>query len=75
MVSFVEVRSRFSSSRVLPQETINKKKQRRISKAAQIYLVQKHIDIPGRFDVASVIAGCDRSFEVFYIEDAFDSCE
>jgi len=72
---FVEVRSRSVDRFGLPQESVNRRKQRRITQLAQWYL-KKH-PFPGlcvRFDVVAV------SWErepprITWIPNAFEACE
>ena len=65
---FIEVKYRKSTAYGLPQEAVGFNKQRRICKAAQYYLYEKHLPdtTPVRFDVAAVL---DK--EVSYLKDAF----
>ena len=65
---FVEVKYRKSISAGLPQEAVDRKKQRRISRAAAHYLSFHRLPFftPCRFDV---IAICDE--EILWIPNAF----
>jgi len=72
-ICFVEVRAKNSPAFGLPEETILKKKQRQISKAALTYIKKfKLEDKSCRFDVVSV-EGVDRPKpEVRLIKNAFE---
>lgn len=68
---FIEVKYRNSLRYGLPQEAVDIKKQRRISKTALYYLYSHALseDTPVRFDVAAVFGE-----EIHYIRDAFQFC-
>lgn len=67
---FVEVRSWHSSATVNPIQTISRRKQERVIKAAEYYLA-KHVSrpIPARFDVVIVQLGARPDVEL--IQNAF----
>lgn len=69
---FVEVRSgRGDITR--PEDTVTRPKQRRLTKAAQLFLARApHARRPARFDVVSV---CSRSLAIrAHYRGAFDAC-
>ncbi|MGB9553620.1 MAG: YraN family protein [Candidatus Caldatribacteriaceae bacterium] len=54
---FVEVKTRFGVTCGLPEEAVDDKKQKRIRKVAEFYLVQKGCnphEVPVRFDVVAI---------------------
>lgn len=65
---FVEVKYRKDASKGLPQEAVDRKKQRQISKVALFYLSFRHFPLttPCRFDVVAI---CNK--EIKWIPDAF----
>ena len=67
---FVEVRSWHSSATVNPIDTISRRKQERVIRAAEVYLT-KHMSrpVPARFDVAIVKLGTPPHVEL--IQNAF----
>ena len=66
---FVEVKRRSSLRYGRPAEAVNRQKQARILRTAQLYLQEKQItDIPVRFDVIEVLPG-----QIRHIENAFDA--
>lgn len=66
-IVFVEVRERKSTSFGTPAETVTRKKQARIAKAALMFLKAKGLTRrPLRFDVVSVQSGT-----ISHIENAF----
>jgi putative endonuclease len=67
---FVEVRSWNSSATVNPLDTISRRKQERVIRAAEVYLT-KHVrvPVPARFDVAIVKLGTPPQVEL--IQNAF----
>jgi len=70
VICFVEVRSRRTSRFGSPAETVGPRKQAQVRKVAAYYMARHTIELPARFDVASVVwdGGVAR---VDYIEDAF----
>jgi putative endonuclease len=69
---FVEIKSRISSAFGLPQDAVDRFKQKKIIQAAKAYLAEHHLteDIPARFDVVAIHltpAGPD----IELIKDAF----
>ena len=71
---FVEVKLRSSDGHGLPREFVDGRKQEKIRKTAALYLAQKQLDVPVRFDVAEVyIERKDVPLlkEFHYIENAF----
>ncbi len=72
---FVEVRTLEASAGHSPEETIQWKKQRRISRTAEAYIQYKRLeDRPARFDVVSVTFDDTRS-TLRHIPDAFELWE
>ena len=68
---FVEVRSRASASAINPVFSVDRHKQKRIIRAAEVYLSKRHTqDPPSRFDVAIVTLGPPTTVEV--LQDAFN---
>ncbi len=53
---FVEIKARSSSEFGLPQEAVDRFKQRKMIEAARTYLSEHHLtdDIPARFDVVAI---------------------
>ncbi len=53
---FVEIKARSSSDFGLPQEAVDRFKQRKMIEAARTYLAERHLteDIPARFDVVAI---------------------
>jgi len=68
-VLFVEVKRRSSLRYGRPSEAVNRQKQARILRTAQLYLQEKGLeDVPVRFDVIEVLPG-----EIRHLEGAFDA--
>jgi putative endonuclease len=69
---FVEVRSRSSAASLNPVFSVDRQKQKRIIRAAQIYLGKHYSQVPpaSRFDVAIVTLGEPAVVEI--IQDAFN---
>lgn len=51
---FVEVKARSSSKFGMGREAVDVRKQKRMARAAQVYLIKSGEDIPARFDVVEV---------------------
>ena len=71
---FIEVKTRSAGMIALPRESVDSRKQRRLTLAAQQYLKQMPPDMPARFDVIEVYLDAqDNPVEIRHIPDAFDS--
>ena len=70
-VCFVEVKLRSPRSIGLPREAVDERKRARLRAAAALYLSERGIDAPARFDVAEVYAEDDGTLRVEYLADAF----
>ena len=67
---FVEVKARISRAFGDPLEAVNYKKQQKIRKVAELYLVVKHkTNANCRFDVVAVLG--DEDADITHIENAF----
>lgn len=69
-IHFIEVRSLQNSEQVFPRDTVIKKKQKRIIRAAASYIYKKRIAKEVIFDIVSVVFS-NNKYEVEYIENAF----
>ncbi len=69
-IHIVEVRSLSEPSAVLPHETVIRKKQRRLIKTANSYILRANVDKEVGFDILSVLFRCSK-IKVEYIPDAF----
>ena len=71
LIAFIEVKRRKSSDYGRPSEAVNAEKQRRITRAAALYLQQNNLsNMLVRFDVIEVLPD-----EIHHIEGAFDAPE
>jgi putative endonuclease len=68
----VEVKTRSSDYFELPQDAVNRKKQRLIVEAADAYVQKYNLDLDTRFDIISIISH-GKTFKVEHIEDAFSA--
>jgi len=67
---FVEVKARMSRAFGDPLEAVNFKKQQKIRKTAELYLIMKRkTNANSRFDVVSILG--NENFEISHIENAF----
>jgi putative endonuclease len=69
----VEVKARKFEFYEYPEETVSRRKQSRIIKAAEAYINHKDIDTETRFDIIFVVfkdVDCE-SYEIKHMEDAF----
>lgn len=70
MIIFVEVKSRSGTYFEQPFQAVTIKKQKKIIKAANIYIEENEIDLEARFDIISIVEENDK-FKIEHIEDAF----
>jgi putative endonuclease len=74
-IVFVEVKSRFAGGYGLPQESVTRSKQRRLTRLGQWYLKKNGMERQSaRFDVVAIIRRGDEP-EITWIVNAFDACE
>ena len=71
VLCFVEVKTRTNLSVGLPREYVDRRKQERLRTTAALYLAQKELDCPVRFDVAEVYTDEKGKVRIDYIENAF----
>ncbi|RKY38894.1 MAG: YraN family protein [Candidatus Omnitrophota bacterium] len=72
---FVEVKTRSSSRFGLPQEAVDRRKQKQISKSALYYLsTHQLLNTPARFDVVSIFLHSDGLREINWFKDVFSLC-
>ena len=71
VLCFVEVKTRSNLSMGLPREYVTPAKQARIRAAAALYLSEKGLDCPVRFDVAEVYLEEGKAPRIEYLENAF----
>ena len=74
VLCFVEVKTRTNLSCGLPREYVTVKKQEKLRAAALLYLSERKLDVPARFDVAEVYADGphpQKAARIEYIENAF----
>jgi putative endonuclease len=69
-VVFVEVRFRRNHRYGTPAETVNRAKQKRLIRAASLYLQSRRIDAACRFDVIAVM-GAEPDTTLRWIKNAF----
>jgi putative endonuclease len=67
---FIEVKYRANTVMGLPQEAIDTRKMKKITRTAQYYMLKNHIasDTPCRFDVVIIL-----NQEISLIQDAFEA--
>lgn len=73
VIAFVEVKTRKENSLTQPVYAVNRKKQIKILKTADMYMYENNIDKECRFDVCEVFVNSDnlKLVGINYIEDAF----
>ena len=73
IVCFIEVKTRTSLKLGSPFEAVTKRKQRKLSQLALMYLKNKKwIDKKARFDVIAVTKNGGTGYQIDIIEDAFE---
>jgi putative endonuclease len=71
-ICFIEVKTRSSLDKGYPQEAINRRKQRKLSRVALSFLKSRRLlDCAARFDIVSVIFGSEGT-RIDLIQDAFE---
>lgn len=72
VLAFIEVKTRSSTVAGLPEETVRHNQQKRIARAAQVYMRRvKRKGVNYRFDIVSVIWDQQDGFRLKLIKDAF----
>ena len=71
ILCFVEVKTRSSAAMGLPRDAVDLRKQQRLRKTAALYLSEKGLDCPIRFDVAEVYLEEGKAPRIEYLESAF----
>lgn len=72
-IIFVEVKSRSESSLYSPKESVDLKKQKRLTVAAMKYLSENENEKQMQFDVFEVYTKNERIYKVNRIENAFEA--
>ena len=73
IIAFIEVKTRTSTKFGLPQEAVNRKKQKHIMASAKAYAARKRLhDFIIRFDIIAVLLHRDEKPEITHIENAFN---
>jgi len=74
-IVFIEVKSRYSGSYGLPQDSVTRSKQRRLTRLGQWYIKQNRLEgKPARFDVVAIDWHSVEP-EITWIVNAFEACE
>ncbi len=72
-LAFIEVKTRSSSQRGMPEEAVDRRKQEKIFKLAEWYLKEKKLGpVPLAFDVVAVLWDQKDTPEIRLIADAFE---
>lgn len=66
----IEVKTRSTNYFGEPEEFVNREKQSKLIKIANIYIEKNNIDFETRFDIVSVVINTSGT-KVYHIEDAF----
>lgn len=67
---FSEVKTRSTDYFGFPEESVDKKKRKKIKRAAEEYMFQNNLDTEMRFDIVS-ITNVNGKFRIYHIKDAF----
>ena len=68
---FVEVKARSNWEMALPREYVTAGKREKLRSAAALYLAERGLDCPVRFDVAEVYLKAGQKERIHYIKSAF----
>ncbi|MFA4045754.1 YraN family protein [Prevotella sp. PCHR] len=71
MLVIVEVKTRRDKIFAEPETAVDRNKIRNICGAAGKYVKMKHIDLPVRFDIVTIVGTADGNYKATHIEDAF----
>jgi len=72
-LAFIEVKTRSSLQRGMPEEAVDRKKQEKLFKLAEWYLKEKKLgSVPRAFDVVAVLWDQKDTPEIRLIADAFE---
>ena len=71
VLCFVEVKTRSNVRMGLPREYVTAAKQEKLRLTAGLYLAERGLECPVRFDVAEVYLDADSKGRIEYIENAF----
>ena len=69
-IVFIEVKTRKDDLHGLPEFAVSKRKQQKISEAAEAYIQQYNVDNECRFDIVAIIYNKQKS-KLYYTKDAF----
>ncbi len=74
MIVFVEIKTRQSARYGFPEEAVNREKQRKMIRTAQLYLKGAGLfeKIEARFDVLAIFGSKKDKFTVNHIQNAFE---
>ena len=67
---FTEVKTRSTDYFGYPEEAVDKKKRKKIRRAAEEYMFENKLDTEARFDIISV-ANLNGKLKIYHIKDAF----
>jgi putative endonuclease len=70
MIIFTEVKTRSTDYFGFPEEAVDKKKRRKIQRAAEEYLHENSLEDPVRFDIVSIV-NQNGKLKIYHIKDAF----
>ena len=70
LVVFTEVKTRSTDYFGYPEESVDKKKRKKIMRAAEEYLSENKLESPVRFDIVSIVHQNDK-MKIYHIKDAF----
>ena len=70
VLAIVEVKSRTNTTVIDPKEAVNPKKIKRITAAANEYIIANDLDVEARFDIITIVKQA-KGYEIEHIEDAF----
>lgn len=71
VLCFVEVKARSNVRMGLPREYVTRSKQEKLRLTAGLYLAERGLECPVRFDVAEVYLGHGKNARIEYLENAF----
>lgn len=69
-IAFVEVKTRSSEVFGTPEQAVDRRREQRLTTAANAYLQLHHLDLEPRFDIISIVLN-DHEKRIRHLKDAF----
>lgn len=71
IIHFIEVKTRHTTTFGFPEESVNRKKFKKIQKAASVFLTRYDYEMKIQFDIVAITHLAGKEIEYFFIEDIY----